>query len=181
MSSDRKCTLDILSALIAMQATSSRLVLVWMTFHVDILRIAERLLGLQPGDGPQALRMIHSLVHITGESLVSDDANLNLRLPEYYSPSRYDDMIWFHHKSFVDYLLDPSGSRSLEYCVNMEEMNTRLSLECIVTMQTFSLQPRPSRIACSTFPLRFTYYILITLAECSYLGLCNTLLDPSRY
>jgi hypothetical protein len=108
---------------------------------------------------------------------MSDDADVNLSLPEYHY--RDEDEIRFHHKSFIDYLLDPS--RSLEYCVDMEEMNTRLALACIVTMQTFSLQPTPSRIACSTFPLSFTYNILIPHAECSYLGLCNTLLDPSRH
>ena len=49
MSLDKQRTLDILSALIAMQATS-RLLLEW-TPHVDLLRVAEKLLGLQPGDG----------------------------------------------------------------------------------------------------------------------------------
>jgi hypothetical protein len=123
--------------------------------------------------------MIHSLVHITGRSLISDIADDNLSPPEdlesYY---RNEDEIRFHHKSFIDYLLDPS--RSLEYCIGMEEMNTRLALACIVTMQTFSLQPL-SRIACGTFPLSFTYNLLIPHAECSYLGLCNALLDPSRH
>ena len=70
----------------------------------------------------------------------------------------YEDEIRFHHKSFIDYLLDPS--RSSEYCVDLEKMNTRLALACIVTMQTFSLQPT-SRIACRTFSLSFTYNILI--------------------
>ena len=103
---------------------------------------------------PPGLRMIHSLVHITGRPLMWDDADINLPLPEYYY--RYEDEIKFHHKSFIDYLLDPS--RSLEYCIDMEEMNTRLSLACIVTMQTFSLQPTPSRVACSTFSLSFLQY-----------------------
>ena len=61
--------------------------------------------------------------------------------------SREDD-IRFHHKSFVDYLSDPS--RSLEHRVDMVEINKRLALACIATMQTFSLQPT-SRIACSMF------------------------------
>ena len=67
------------------------------------------------------------------------------------------DEIRFHHKSFIDYLLDPSCS--LEYCVNMEEMNTWLALACLVIMQTFSLQPM-SRITCSMFLLSFTCNIL---------------------
>ena len=71
--------------------------------------------------------MIHFLVHIAGRSLISDVADDNLSPPEdlksYY---RNEDEIRFHHKSFIDYLLDPS--RSLEYCVDMEEMNTRLAL-----------------------------------------------------
>ena len=138
-----------------MQATSG-LFLEW-TPHVDLLRVAEKLLGLQPGDGPQALRMIHSLVHITGRSLMSDVADDDLSPPEDLQTYYRNDEIKFHHKSFIDYLLDPS--RSLEYCVDMEEMNMRLALACIVTMQTFSLQPT-SRIACSTFPLSFTYNIL---------------------
>ena len=148
MSPDKQRTLDILSALIAMRATSG-LFLEWSP-HVELLRVAEKLLGLQLGDGPQALRMIHSLVHITGRSLIPDVTDDDLSPPEdlqtYYQT---EDGITFHHKSFVDFLVDPS--RSLEYCVGMEEMNTRLALACIVTMQTFSLQPT-SRIACSTFP-----------------------------
>jgi hypothetical protein len=177
MSSGKLRTLDILSALIAMRAPSA-LFLEWGP-HVDLLRVAEKLLGLQPGDGPQALRMIHSLVHITGRSLISDIADDNLSPPgdlqTYY---QNEDEIRFHHKSFVDYLLDPS--RSLEYCVDMEEMNARLALACIITMQTFSLQPT-SRIACSTFLLNFICNLLTPHAKCSYLGLCNTLLDRSRH
>ena len=175
---DKQRTLDILSALITMQQANSALFLEWDP-HVDVLRVAEKLLGLQPGDGPQALRMIHSLVHITGRSLISDVADDNLSRPEdlqtYY---RNEDQIRFHHKSFTDYLLDPS--RSLEYCVDMDEMNARLALACIITMQTFSLQPT-SRIACGTFPLNFIYKLPILHAKFSYLGLCNALLDSSRH
>ena len=68
MSSDKQRTLDILSALIAMQAPTTHVGL--LTIRVKLLRIAERLLALHPGDGSQALRMIHSLVH-TGRSLMS--------------------------------------------------------------------------------------------------------------
>ena len=173
MSSDKPRTLEIISVLIAMQASISDLRGEHRIFHVVLLRIAEKLLGLEPGDGPQALRMIHSLVHISGRSLISD-ADDNFLLREDY---REEDEIRFHHKTFIDYLLD--HSRSLEYCVDMEEMNTRLALACIVRMQTFSLQPTPSRITCSTFPLSFTYNI--SEAECSYLGLCNTRLESSRH
>jgi len=144
-SPDKQRTLDVLSALIAMRATSG-LFLEWDP-HVDLLRVAEKLLGLQPGDGPQALRMIH----ITGRSLISDVTDDNLSPPEDFQTYYHnEDEIRFHHKSFIDYLLDPS--RSLEYCVDMEEMNTRLAFACIATMQNFSLQPM-SRIACSTFHL----------------------------
>ena len=107
--------------------------------------------------------------------MILDDADTNLPLPEYCD--RDEDEIRFHHKSFIDYLLDPS--RSLENCVDLEEMRMRLGLACIVAMQTFSLQPTPSRITCSRFSLSFIYNVLIPHAECSYLGLCNTLLDPS--
>jgi hypothetical protein len=62
--------------------------------------------------------------------------------------STIDDEIWFHHKSFTDYLVDPS--RSLEYCVDLPQMNMRLALACLGTMQTFSLQSA-SRIACITW------------------------------
>jgi len=65
MSLEKQRTLDILGALIAMRA-SSKLFLDWSP-HVELLRVAEKLLDLQPGDGPQALRMIHSLVYITGD------------------------------------------------------------------------------------------------------------------
>jgi len=78
--------------------------------------------------------------------LILDDADVNF-LP-LKGPYPDKDEIKFHHKSFIDYLLDPS--RSLEYCVNKEEMNTRLALACLITMQTFSLKPT-SRIACFTW------------------------------
>ena len=71
-SCDKQRTLEILSALIAMQASSSELYIKCRIFHVDLLKIAEKLLGLQPGDGFLGLRMIHSLIHITGRSLKSD-------------------------------------------------------------------------------------------------------------
>jgi hypothetical protein len=174
MSSDKQRTLDILSAVMVMKESFSEMIFDWETFHVVLLRIVEKLLGLQPRDGSYALRMLHSLVHISGQSLMLDDAEVNNTLPEY----RDEDEIRFHHKSFIDYLLDPS--RSLEYYVDLEEMNTRLALACIGTMQTFSLQLTPSRIACCTFPLSFPYNIVIPHAKCSDLELCNTLLDPSR-
>ena len=157
MSSDKQRTLDILSALIAIQVTTSRLYVVGRTFDEYLLSIAEKLLGLRPGDGPQALRLIHSLLHITGRSM-SDVADDISPLEGHYP----GDEVSFHHKSFIDYLLDPS--RSLEYCVDMEEMNTRLALACLVTMQTFSLQPT-SRFACSMFSFSFTYNILIPHAK----------------
>ena len=149
---------------------------------------SENLLGLQPGDGFEALRKIHSLVHIPERSLMLDDADTNLPHPGLMPDDAYDNLllledhyreeeeIKFYHKSFIDYMLD--HSRSLEYCVDLEEMCMRLGVACIVTIRTFTLQPTPSRIACSTFPLSFTYNVLIPHAECSYLGLCNTLLDP---
>ena len=144
-SSDKQRMLDTLGALIAMRAAVSGLFLEWSP-RADCLRVAEKLYGLQPGDGPQALRMIHSLVHITRRSLMSDVADDSLS-PSEGRQSREDD-IRFHHKSFVDYLSDPS--RSLEHRVDMVEINKRLALACIATMQTFSLQPT-SRIACSMF------------------------------
>ena len=149
-SCDKQRTLDILSAYIAMRASTSVLHKECKIFRIVSLGITENLLGLQPGDGPQALRMIHSLVHITRRPLMWDDAAIDLPLPEYYYWE--EDEIRFHHKSFIDYLLDPS--RSLEYCIDREEMNTRLALACILKMQTFSLQSTPSRIACSMFPLK---------------------------
>ena len=152
--SDKQRTLDILCALIISPMSGSIMPYTW-TVVVERLRIAEMLLGLQPGDGFQALRKIHSLVYIPGRLLMLDDADTNLPLPEHNYRDR--DRISFHHESFIDYLLD--RSRSLEYCVDLEEMCTRFALACIVTMQTFSLQPTPSRIACSTFPLSFTYNI----------------------
>ena len=153
MSSDKQRTLDILIALIAMEASFSALHNHWRTLHAHLLRIAEKLLCLQPGDGSQALRMTNSLVQITGRAEVADD---NLSLPE--NPYRDEDVVRFHHKSFIDYMLDPS--RSLENYVDSKEMNTRLALACIVTMQTFSLQPT-SRLAFCTFPLSVTHNILI--------------------
>ena len=153
-SSDKQRTLDILCAIILIPRTGSILPFDWRTVSVELLRIVEKLLGFLPGDGFQALRKIRSLVHVPERSLMSDDTDAELPVPEYYDQE--EDEIRFHHKSFVDYLLDPS--RSLEYCVDMEEMNTRLALACIVTMKTFSLE-RTSMIACSTFPLGFTYKI----------------------
>ena len=176
-SSDKQGTLDILTAFIAMQASISELRMTLRVFHVDLLRIAEKLLGLQPGDGSLALRMIHSLVRVTGRSLMvdADDDSLSF-VPDQYLEG---NEIKFHHKTFIDYLLDPS--RSLEYCVDLEEMNTRLALACIVTMQTAFQPSSRSRIACCKFFLSFTFNIPIVHSECSYLGLCNALLDPSRH
>jgi hypothetical protein len=155
MSSDKRRTIEILIALIAMKESISGPLVAWKTVHLDLLIITEKLLGLQHGDGSQALRMIHSLIHIPGRSLMLDVANDNLSLLEVHYQDEDEDEIRFHHKSFIDYLLDPS--RLLEYRVKLEEMSTRLTLACIVTMQTFSLQPT-SRIACSTFPLSFTIF-----------------------
>ena len=76
-----------------------------------------------------------------------DDADVIITLSEH----RHENEIEFHHKPFIDFLSEPSPS--FEYCLNMEEMNTRLALACIVTMKTFSLQPTPSRIACGTILL----------------------------
>ena len=148
MSSDKQRTLDILSALIAIQALEP--FVRRKALYIHLLAITEKLLGLQSGDGFQALRMIHSLVHI---SEVSEVVDVTLSLPG--SPYRAEDMVRFHHKSFIDYMLDPS--RSLEYYVDPKEMNMRLAVGCIATMQTFSLQPS-SRIACSAFPLSVTQY-----------------------
>jgi NACHT domain len=108
MCPDKQRTLEILSALIAMKASASKMFVKWRTVRVDLLRIVEKLLGLEPGDGSPALRMNHSLVHISERSLMSDDADVNLPVPEYHY--RYEDEIRFHHKSFIDYLLDPSRS-----------------------------------------------------------------------
>ena len=176
-SSDKQSTLDILTALIAMQESISGLRMTLRVFHVDLLRIAEKLLGLQPGDGPLALRMIHSLVHVTGRSLMvdADDDSLSF-VPDQYLEG---NEINFHHKTFIDYLSDPS--RSLEYYVDLKEMNTRLALACIVTMQTPFQPSSRSRIACCKFFFELHLYIPIVHSECSYLGLCNALLDPSRH
>ena len=68
---------------------------------------------------------------------MSDDADDNL--PPLEDPQTYyrnEDEIRFHHKSFIDYILNLS--RSLEYCVDLEEMNRRLALASY-NMQTFSL------------------------------------------
>ena len=146
-SSDKQRTLDILCALIIIQMSGALMPVNLRIYYAEVLRIAENLMGLQLGDGIQALRKIRSLVHIPERSLVLDDADANLLLPEYCD--RDEDKIKFHHKSFIDYLLDPS--RSLENCVDLEEMRMRLGLACIVAMQTFSLQPTPSRITCSRF------------------------------
>ena len=51
-------------------------------FQIVLLKIAEKLLGLQPGNGPQALRMIRSLVCISGRSLMLDDADVIITLSE---------------------------------------------------------------------------------------------------
>ena len=94
-----------------------------------------------------------------------DDADVNITLSE----RRHENEIEFHHKSFVDFLLDPS--RPFEYCLDMEEMNTRLAF---ASMKTFSLQPTPSRIACGTFPFGFTSIILIPHTERNYATFCRT-------
>jgi hypothetical protein len=174
---DKKRTRDILGALVAMEAAQDEDGFEW-PFHVESLRNAEKLLGLQPGEGPLALRTIHSLIHVAGQVLVSEIPDDDLSLPEPEDLEIYfrkEDLIRFHHKSFVDYLVDPS--RSIEYCVDMPQMHTRLALACLVTMQSFSLQP-PSRIACSMFFFR-AIHCSDSHIECSNLGLCNTSLGWS--
>jgi len=176
---DKKRTQNILGALIAMEAAQDEHGFEW-PFHVESLRIAEKLLGLQPGDGPLGLRTIHSLVHVAGQVLVSEIPDDDLSLPEPEDLEIYfrkEDLIRFHHKSFVDYLVDPT--RSLEYCVDIPQMHKRLALACLDTMQFFSLQPH-SRIACSTFSFR-TIYCSISHITYSILGLCNTSLGWSRH
>ena len=81
-SSDKRRTLDILCALIAFQRAIFILPIT-RTLLVELLRISEKLLGLQFGDGSQALRKIRSLVHIPERSLMLDDVDTNLPLPEY--------------------------------------------------------------------------------------------------
>jgi hypothetical protein len=106
-------------------------------------------LGLKPGDGLLALRTIHSLVQVPRHASVSEVPDDDLsRSDDIDNFSCVEDEIWFHHKSFIDYLLD--SSRSLGYCVDMPQMHMRLALACLDTMQTFSLQPA-SRIACVTW------------------------------
>jgi hypothetical protein len=93
--------------------------------------------------------MIHSLIYVPGRALISDVPDYDLSiLDDIENSSCIEDEIWFHHKSFIDYLLDPS--RSLGYYVDMPQMHMRLALACLGMMQTFSLQPA-SRIACVTW------------------------------
>jgi len=133
-------------------------------FRLESLRISEKLLGLQPGDGTLALRTIHSLVHVPRRVLIPEvpDADL-LCLEEIESSSRNE--LWFHHKSFIDYLIDPS--RSLEYYINMHQMHMQLALACLDAMQSFSLQPT-SRISCGMF-LQYPFQF-ITLTSMQLLG-----------
>jgi len=117
------------------------------TFRLETPRISEKLLGLQPGDGTLALRTIHSLVYVPKRALISEVPDDDLSCLEEIEDSSRNEL-WFHHKSFIDYLVDPS--RSLEYYIDMHQMHIRLALACLDTMQTFSLQ-HTSRISCGTF------------------------------
>ena len=137
-------------------------------FRLESLGIAEQLLGLQPGDGALALRTIHSLVHVP-KRVLSPDADL-LCLEEIENSSSNE--LWFYHKSFIDYLVDPERSL-LEYHVDMHQNHLQLALACLDMMQNFSLQPT-SRIACGTF---FQYSSNLSPSNpFSYLGLCGTFL-----
>jgi len=114
-------------------------------FRLELLRIAEKLLNLKPKDGLLAPRTIHSLVHVPSRpfsDVPDDDFSCS---DDIRDSSCTEDEMWFHHKSFIDYLVDPS--RSLDYHVDMSQIHTRLALACLVTMQTFSLQSA-SRIVC---------------------------------
>jgi hypothetical protein len=172
---DKQRSLEILGALIAIQdalmmiqddfrerlrtltAESAEWWQFSRVFRLQSLRIAERLLGLQPKDGLLALRTIHSLVQIPRRASVSDIPDDDLsRSDDIDNFSCVEDEIWFHHKSFIDYLLDPS--RSLGYCIDMPQIHMRLALACLDTMQTFSLQPA-SRIACGMFFQRLLRFI----------------------
>jgi hypothetical protein len=169
---DKQCTRDILGTLIAMETAQDEDGFEW-PFHVESLKIAGKLLGLQSGDSSLGLRTIHSLLHVAGQVLVSEILDDDLSLPEPEDLEIYfrkEDLMQFHHKSFIDYLVDPS--HSLEHYVNMPQMHTRLALVCLDTMQSFSLQP-PSRITCTMFYFR-TIYCPISHIKHSNLGLCNT-------
>jgi len=87
--SDKKCTLEILGALIAM--VNTRQIGISWDLRVETLRIAEQLLDLQSGDGHLALRIVYSLVHVPDQPLVPDD---DLSLP--------DDRGYFYRKEAMD-------------------------------------------------------------------------------
>ena len=114
-------------------------------FRLESLGIVEKLLGLQPGDGTLALRTIHSLVHVPKRVLIPEVPDTDC-LEEIENSSLNE--LWFHHKSFIDYLVDPS--RSLEHYINMHQVHTQLALACLDAMQAFPLKPT-SRISCGMF------------------------------
>jgi hypothetical protein len=116
-------------------------------FRLESLGIVEKLLGLQPGDGTLALRTIHSLVHVPRRVLIPKTPDADLLYLEEIENSSLNEL-WFHHKSFIDYLIDPS--RSLEHYISMHQIHTQLALACLDAMESFSLQPT-SRIACGMF------------------------------
>jgi hypothetical protein len=174
-SRDKQRTLEVLSVLLAMQdslmtnqddfkkrlptwtSQDAEWLLFSRVFRLQSLRIAEKLLGLQSGDGALALRTIHSLVHVPERALAPGVPDSNLSCSDdIENSSCIEDEIWFHHKSFIDYLLDPS--RSLGYSVDLPQMHMRLALACLATMQTFSLQPA-SRIACGMLFQRLLRFI----------------------
>ena len=133
-------------------------------FRLESLRIAEQLLGFQPGDGALALRTIHSLVHVPRRVLIPEVPDADLSCLEEIENSCRNEL-WFHHKSFIDYLVDPC--RSLEYYINMHQVHLQLAVACLDRMQTFSSQPT-SRIACGTF-LQYSF-LLLTLMSMQLLG-----------
>ena len=174
---NKQRTLDILGALMAMQDALMSMQgetkvhlpswtlqdVEWLqfirAFRLESLRIAEKLLGLQPGDGTLALRTIHSLVHVPRRALISEVPDGDLSCLEEIENSPHNEL-WFHHKSFIDYLVDPS--RSSEYYINMHQMHMRLAIACLDTMKAFSLQPT-SRIACGMFSQYPSQFITLTL------------------
>ena len=141
--------MDILSVLIPIRATSG-LFLEW-TPNVDLLRIAEKLLGLQPGDGAQALRMIHFLVHIPGWSLMSDVAD------DDFSPTEDHYRGWGCDRvpPQVFHWL-PVGPTRVGRTLVWHGRDEHAPRTCMYSYNANLLIAPSLRLACSAFPLIFT-------------------------
>ncbi|KAF8974243.1 hypothetical protein BDZ97DRAFT_1911445 [Flammula alnicola] len=128
------------------------------------LMAAMGLLGLRPTELYLALRTTHSLVNFYElDAYASNDL-----LGAFSEPDDHMEYnLTFHHKSFIDFLLDPS--RSGDYHVDLAKVHAHLALECLEVMNRSSFQPAPQYSEIDSDPI-WTYATMHWIDHCTSSG-----------